>query len=262
MLKRLSPTVLALLLLSAALPAAATNYTDIWYLPAEHGWGVNMVQSDNFIFATFFVYGSTDQPTWYTAQMFSDANGNFAGTLYATQGSYLGAPWDPNALLVSAAGTASFVPGSPYVGTLTYTINGGPTVVKTIQRQVLTTITIGGNYNGGWVGIFANAGNNTCNQPGEFTDTFTLGITQPGDGTATLAINYTSNLSCTFSGTLVQYGQLYSIPNASYQCSDGLSTSARVDQLRATATGVEGTYSAPSVGGGCSENASFAGVLF
>ena len=36
--------------------------------PSESGWGVNFVQSDNFIFATFFIYGPNNQPIWYTAQ--------------------------------------------------------------------------------------------------------------------------------------------------------------------------------------------------
>ena len=67
MLKRLLPAILALAFCSVPLQAAATDYTDIWYLPAEAGWGVNMVQSDSstssFIFATFFVYGpATSRP--------------------------------------------------------------------------------------------------------------------------------------------------------------------------------------------------------
>ncbi len=46
----------AALVLAAALPAHAVDYTDIWYDAAESGWGVNLVQSDAFIFGTFFVY--------------------------------------------------------------------------------------------------------------------------------------------------------------------------------------------------------------
>ena len=33
--------------------AAATDYTDIWYIEAEAGWGGNVVQSDTFLFITF-----------------------------------------------------------------------------------------------------------------------------------------------------------------------------------------------------------------
>ena len=64
MLKRLLPTVLSLALLAVPLPAAATDYTDIWYLPSESGWGVNLIQAEDVIFVTLFIYGPNNQPTW------------------------------------------------------------------------------------------------------------------------------------------------------------------------------------------------------
>ena len=261
MLKRLHLATLALAFLIIPLQAAATDYTDIWYLPSESGWGVNMVQSNSFIFATFFVYGSGNQPTWYTAQMMSDANGNFAGNLYSTVGTYLGAPWDPTKLVVTPAGTASFVPLNAYQGTLSYSIASGPMVTKSIQRQTLTPIALGGNYIGGIEGAYTSSGG-TCPVAGGYTDTYSVQVSQPGDGTASFQFTFNSGSpSCTLSGTLVPYGQLYTIPNASYQCSDGLNTSARVDQIKATAQGIEGVYSAPSVGSNCSEAATFSAVL-
>ena len=82
---------------ATALPlrAAATDYTDIWYLPSESGWGVNLIQAEDVIFATFFIYGPNNQPTWYVAIIYRDANGNFAGNLYSTVGPYFGGPWNP-----------------------------------------------------------------------------------------------------------------------------------------------------------------------
>ena len=62
-MKRLLPAALAFVLLFLPLAGKAADYTDIWYLPAESGWGVNMVQSDNFIFATFFIYGPGTPPS-------------------------------------------------------------------------------------------------------------------------------------------------------------------------------------------------------
>ena len=266
MLTRLLPAALALAFWIVPLPAAATDYTDIWFLPAESGWGVNMIQADsftyNFIFATFFIYGSDTKPTWYTAQMSSDANGNFAGGLYATVGTYFGKPWNPaDHPPATLVGTASFVPTNAYQGTLSYSITGGPTVTKTIQRQSLTTIAIGGNYSGTQSGAYSG---NNCSIAGGYTDNFTVTVTQPGDGTATFQFSYASMLSCTLSGTLVQHGRLYSIPNATYQCSGtmgGFNTSASVDEIQATPQGIEGVLFAASEPGSCSENAAFAGVL-
>jgi hypothetical protein len=260
MLKRLLPAALAFAFCFLPLRAAATDYTDIWYLPAESGWGVNMVQSDNFIFATFFIYGQNNTPTWYTAQMYSDANGNFAGNLYATMGTYFAAPWNPGNLTTTLAGTASFVPTNPYQGTLTYGLTGGPTVTKNIQRQALTTIALGATYIGGQAGVYSGGGNN-CN--GTYTDTFNLTVTQPGDGTATFQFTYPA-LTCTWSGTLVQFGKVYTMPNASYQCSDGTRSTATMDEIQATPYGIEAIYFAPSGVQGnaaCSESANFSGTL-
>ena len=40
-----------------ALPARADDYSDIWWAAGgtESGWGINIAQSQDFIFATFFV---------------------------------------------------------------------------------------------------------------------------------------------------------------------------------------------------------------
>ncbi len=99
---------------ATAFRAGASDYTDIWFNPSEQstaggGWGVNVVQSDAFLFLTFFIYGPDNKPTWYVAGLTRDANGNFNGPLYATTGTYFGAPWNPADGAGSAqVGTASF----------------------------------------------------------------------------------------------------------------------------------------------------------
>src|SRR6266571_2205374 len=130
MLKRF---FLAVLLFVAAGRAAAVDYTDIWYLPAEAGWGVNVVQSDNFLFITFFVYGADGHPTWYTAQFTKDDSGNFNGTLFSTMGTYFALPW--TGFTGGPAGTVSFQPTGPSTAKLVYAVVGLPTVTKNIQRQ-------------------------------------------------------------------------------------------------------------------------------
>ena len=148
MLKRL---LLALLFATSAIGAAAADNTDIWYNPTEPGWGVNLVQSDNFIFATFFIYGQNGSPTWYTAQLTWDGARMYTGGLYATTGTSFATPWQTGNLSVVQAGTASFEPSSlgAHRGTLAYTVNDVATVTKSIERQTLTTIVLGGSYTGG-----------------------------------------------------------------------------------------------------------------
>lgn len=253
MLKRV---LLTLLLFAAAGRAAAVDYTDIWYLPAESGWGVNVVQSDAFLFITFFIYGADGKPTWFTGQVTKDASGNFNGTLYATTGTYYISPWV--GVTATPAGTVSFQPTGPSTAKLVYTVNGVGTVTKLIQRQNLTAITVGGAYSGAQSGTYSGCASSGSN--GAYRDFFDLQVTQLTNGSVTFVFSYT-NLTCTFAGTLEQHGQLYSIPSASYQCSDGLMTSAAMTEIKATAQGVEGRFSAPSVGGNCREDAQFSAVL-
>lgn len=254
MLKRF---LLTLLLLTASAQAAATDYTDIWYIPAEAGWGVNVVQSDTFMFITFFIYGADGKPTWFTGQVTTqDAGTTFNGTLYSTTGTYYLPPWV--GFSGGPAGTVSFQPSGPYTAKLIYTVNGVGTVTKFIQRQNLTAITVGGAYSGAQSGTYSNCSTSTSN--GAYRDFYDLQVTQLTDGTVTFAFTYTT-LSCTFSGTLELHGQLYSVPVATYQCSDGLRTSAAMTEIKATAQGVEGRISAPSVGGNCREDAQFSSVL-
>ena len=51
-------------------PAWATSFStdqsDLWYVESESGWGLQLVQRGNVIFATLFVYDTNGTPTWYT----------------------------------------------------------------------------------------------------------------------------------------------------------------------------------------------------
>lgn len=238
--------------------AVATDFTDIWYIPQESGWGVNVVQSDAFMFLTFFVYGADNKPTWYTALLDWDGS-RYSGNLYATQGTFWANPWNvgdhPDAQLV---GTASFEPDAlnAYQATLVYAVNGTGSVTKRIVRQSLKPIAIGGSYLGAQAGSYA-----ACDASGPYTDRYSLTVTQSANS-ATLTFNYDSGAVCTISGTLNQHGQLYDMPSASYTCTGSLvfTTAAALYELKATAQGLEGRLSA-NLPSGCQENANFSAVL-
>lgn len=263
MLKRL---LLCFVLMTAAFGAAATNYTDIYFVASEPGSGYNVVQSDNFIFVTFFVYGPEKTPTWYTAQLRLDSSGNFNGPLYATIGTFYGSPYSMMDSSIAQVGTASFQPTSAYTAKLMYIVTSPApmvaTVTKLIQRQTLTAITIGGSYVGGQSGMYSGCTNSSNNGP--YADYYDLQVTQSTDGTVTFVFDYlfdSPELTCTLSGTLVPYGQLYTVPTATYVCSDGLNTNASMSEIRATSLGIEGRFAAPTVGAGCREDATFGGPL-
>jgi hypothetical protein len=252
MLRRL---LLTLLLLTASAQAAATDYTDIWFNPAEAGWGVNVVQSDTFLFLTFFIYGADSKPTWFTGQVTQDSSNNFNGTLYSTIGTYYLLPW--GGYSGGPAGTVSFQPLGSYKAKLIYTVNGVGTVTKTIQRQPLTSITIGGNYTGGLV-----LAQSQCANSGSGTLTVNIAVNQPLNnvGSVSIGMARADGVTCNFTGPVTEWGKLYQMSNASYVCNNGRNTTANVDELSATAHGIEGTWSA-FVEGGCVETGIFNAVL-
>jgi len=261
--------VLTLAASAFALPAFAApyDYTDNWYAgPTEAGWGVNFTQTDNFIFATLFIYGPEQprgQPTWYTAQLTWDGQSQFVGGLYRTEGTYFNSPWNPANSTTTQVGVASFTPSAQnhYTGTFSYTVNGVGTVTKSVTRLTLTPILLAGNYVGGQSGTYSGCTLNASNR--DYHDFFTSQITQNGTS-ITMQFVYSSGqnpLTCTLSGTVIQNGSTYRIPTAQYTCSDGLNTTATVGDLRATPLGFEGQFVAASVGGGCRESARFGGPL-
>jgi hypothetical protein len=256
--------LLCLFLLTAASRAGAVDYTDIYYIPAEAGWGVNVVQSGidfNYMFVTFFIYGPDNKPTWYTAELTLDASGNFNGPLYATTGTFYAMPWNTSDLTQAPVGTASFQPTNAYTAKLVYTVTTpaamAATVTKLIQRQSLTPIAIAGTYFGAQLSSYSGP---SCGVPGVYSDSFSLQVDQSPTGNVTFNFAY-QGFKCTLSGAPTQFGQLYTIPNAAIQCTDGLNTNASMSEIKSTAQGIEGKFTVPIAGFNCREDATFSGVL-
>ena len=61
-------TFLAAAAFAAALPAHSvgrfTDATDLWWNSAEPGWGVNVVQQNEILFLTFFLYNLSHSSAW------------------------------------------------------------------------------------------------------------------------------------------------------------------------------------------------------
>jgi hypothetical protein len=91
------------------------------------------------MFATFFIYGPNQQPTWYTGEMSEDANGVWSGPLIRSTGSYFGGVWNEGQTTRTQVGTVTFTPSSSFTGTLTYNVNA-VFVTKQITRNTFTTI--------------------------------------------------------------------------------------------------------------------------
>ena len=93
--------VLAASAAGAALAAHASTYTDLYYDPQQPGSGMSLVQQSETAFITLFTYGADGKPTWLVAvdaPVIAYASPGalpvFSGTLYKTEGSYHGGPYD------------------------------------------------------------------------------------------------------------------------------------------------------------------------
>lgn len=218
MMRKLLPAIIAVLWF-AALPArAATNYQDMWWVPSESGWGVNVAQQGNTMFATWFIYGATRQPLWLVmsnAQRSGTAGNTFTGALFQTVGTpFSQLPFAPlTAGDVTQVGTATFTFTDAKSGTLSYTVNGAQ-VVKQITRQPLENVSLAGTYGGG---IFRSASG--CTTPalnGTSSGTSLIQIAHTA-GAGAVTITEVGGFGCRFTGSLTQYGSSFE-GSGTYQC--------------------------------------------
>lgn len=121
--------------------AARTNYTDLWWVPAESGWGVNVTHQDDTLFATLFTYeagsGTSNRGVWLVMSAGPrQGDGSYSGDLYRTTGPAFNAnPFTPiGAANVTRVGTMRFAFSDGEQGTLTYDVNGA-SVTKQIVPQ-------------------------------------------------------------------------------------------------------------------------------
>jgi hypothetical protein len=118
--------------------AGATNFQDLWWNPAESGWGINLAHQGDTIFATLFTYATNGQGMWLVMpEGRRQADGSFSGALYRTQGPAFNAqPWF--AINFASVGTMRLRFANGETGTLEYSVDGA-SVSKAITRQVFGT---------------------------------------------------------------------------------------------------------------------------
>ncbi len=118
--------------------AAQPDYTDLWWNPAEAGWGLNLNHQGNVIFGTLFTYDASGAPMWLVLSRGDlQADGSFQGTLYRTTGpAFNTVPW--TATTPTEVGTMRVAFSNTTTGTLTYSVDG-VNVSKSITREVFST---------------------------------------------------------------------------------------------------------------------------
>ncbi|MEO7743358.1 MAG: hypothetical protein ABIR98_10500 [Usitatibacter sp.] len=220
-----------------AMPASATSfgtdYTDLWFNPAESGWGVNVIQQSGTLFATLFVYGADNTPRWYVASDLRGGQNSFTGLLYQTFGPAFSATWTGSAT-VTQVGSMTFTFSSFSTGTLSYTVNG-VTVNKAIQRQTFAGNNMAGNYIGGMTAVASSCASSADNGFALITGLLTVAH---GSGNPSMRVDFRNNAGvsaqCTFTGPYSAAGRLASI-TGTFTCtlgSNGTFTMTEVDVSR------------------------------
>jgi hypothetical protein len=144
--------------------AITPDPTGLWYDARDQGWGLNVAQQGDTVFATLFVYDPAGNPAWYVAsEMRAEvAPGGglpatrpiVSGALFPTDGPSLGGPFDPHPVLARSAGAITL----KYTDTAHQSIDvgylaDGTTVTKTMRAQPASddSALLPGRYAGGVV---------------------------------------------------------------------------------------------------------------
>jgi hypothetical protein len=219
----LAATALAATSLHAA-TTASTDYTDMWFIPAESGWGVNVTQQGDTAFLTLFVYAQNGAPMWFAGPAsLSASQAAFSGTLYQTTGPYFGAAWNPAAYSARPVGTVRFAPSAVDAATLSYSVDG-VAVTKSVVRQTFREENVAGTYLGASSGRFTgcSSGNGVFNSPAVWS------FSQAGRNVH--IVEQAGNYICTYDGTYTQQGKLGRIAGSG-NCNDGFFRTFEASEL-------------------------------
>ena len=247
--------VLAALAILLALPARATEYTDLWWNPAESGWGLTVTHQGNVTFLAFFVFGADGKPTWFSSpaeftQRDSALNPIYIGPLYQATGPYFGAAFNPDVVKVGAVGTATFAVTSPTTANLGYTVNGVPVTKSLVRQTFKLNADVVGNFVGGMVVLDEGCGTLPRPAPRPRQANTQAVIFGPA-ATTNITVGDDVN-SCTTTGPYAQDGRLGHLAGG-ITCTDGRSGTASFQEIEANRSGFKATYSL-SFSNTCSES--------
>ena len=235
--------------------SVTTDFSDLWWNPAESGWGMQLVQQDNVVFATVFVYATDGNPTWVTAQLTYNGGGVFTGPLYATTGPYFGGVFNPANVGIRQAGSMTFTALSVQSGTVSYSVDG-VSVSKQLQRQTLKA----DNYNGAYY-IALNLTQSACSNPannGSLTGALGISISQTATAMS-MVWAFTTNDVCTYNGSYSQSGKFgrFSGP---YSCTTGETGNMTFFEMTNRIGMLSGRLAGQSDTAGCAYTGRFTGI--
>jgi hypothetical protein len=113
----------------------AYDFTDLWWNPAESGWGISLHVKRNLLFGAWFVYDAAGKPTWYTLQMGGWQTPNrYIGRIFATHADPNSGVGPMSSLAVTEVGSGTLIFNGFDQATFSYVVDG-TTNFKNIMRQ-------------------------------------------------------------------------------------------------------------------------------
>ena len=233
-------------LAAASLPAAAGEASDMWWNPAESGWGANVVQQGDVAFVTLFVHDRDGRPTWYStdARMFALGDDNraaFRGTLYRTTGPWHGGPFDPAQATTLPVGSVILEPRSGGRLHLEY-VAEGTRVGKDLSRLTFALPQPDGYYHG----AFRLRQSETPGTPGTIRQYAAQVAVQLEGGEATLQVAGEGG-PCEYRGTWEASGKYARIAGR-YACAGGEEGGFEILDLEVTRHALSGRLSTTAPG--------------
>ncbi len=243
---------------SAGATSANTDVSDIWYNPAEGGWGMQLVNTGTFVFATVYVYGLDRAPVWFTGQLSKTgaATTTYSGPLYVNTGPPFGGAFDPLGVTQREAGSMTFVLTTVTSGQLTYSVDG-VVVNKSVQRQTLTF----DDYSGDYIVSVTQTVTGCTNSSDNGTSSGAVDVTITQNGQAmTLVGTYADTSSCTYTGTYSQGGRMGQF-SGNYACTWGEVGTATIFEMNNVPYMFTAKLQSSSTNFGCNTAAELAGVI-
>jgi hypothetical protein len=219
----------------------------MWFPPNESGWGVNIIEQGDTIFASLFVYDAQRRPHWYTGSALTRSGTGegavFSGPLYETTGPYFGGSFDPSAVTHREVGTMSFQQLSDNQAFLGYTADG-VAVSKTVNRFIFRKNDLTGSYLGHTVA-------NNADAPAGLTYNAVFIDINDGDAGFSMSMRPAPTASnvetCNFNGPpALQVGEYRSVAGT-YTCSGGGSGTFSMENLFAAFDGFTGSFTGRGV---------------
>ena len=244
--------------LNAHAEAFATDATDLWVVPGELGYGFNVVQQNDLLFITMFVYGVDSEATWYHApsvqyQYTFGGVAYYQGDLFETRGQYFGGDFQSSNVRIRQVGTVTFALEATNQATITYSVDG-VNLTKHVARATFRRNFFPGLYLGASAGTFS--GCTPASRNGYVERSANSQLIDQDARTARFKLDDAGG-TCDYSGLYGQAGRLGYV-SGFFTCSDGRAGTFDVTDLQTTPEGF--TAKIVTKSSGCQYDGRFGGI--